>query len=130
MEDLESKLKAADGSRFKVIVTDGVFSMDGSIANIKRICDLAEQYEALVMVDECHGTGVLGLKGRGATEVHGCLSRIDFISSTLGKSLGGATGGFITGRKEIIDWLRQRARTYLFSNSLPTHSVAAAQVAL
>lgn len=130
MKDLEAKLEEAKSARFKIIVTDGVFSMDGYVAHINKMCELAEKYEALVMVDECHGTGVLGKLGRGATEVEGALKKIDFISSTLGKALGGATGGFITGRAEIIEWLRQKARTYLFSNSLPTHSVAAANVAL
>ena len=132
MADLEVKLKEAEekNSRFKIIVTDGVFSMDGTVAKLGRICELAEQYGALVFVDECHGTGVLGARGRGAVEVENVLDKVDFISSTLGKALGGATGGFITGKGEIVEWLRQKARTYLFSNSLPTHSVAAANTAL
>lgn len=132
MVDLEVKLKEAEekNSRFKIIVTDGVFSMDGTVAKLGRICELAEQYGAMVFVDECHGTGVLGARGRGAVEVENVLDKIDFISSTLGKALGGATGGFITGKGEIVEWLRQKARTYLFSNSLPTHSVAAANTAL
>lgn len=132
MADLEVKLKEAEekNSRFKIIVTDGVFSMDGTVAKLGRICELAEQYGAMVFVDECHGTGVLGARGRGAVEVENVLDKIDFISSTLGKALGGATGGFITGKGEIVEWLRQKARTYLFSNSLPTHSVAAANTAL
>lgn len=132
MADLEVKLKEAEekNSRFKIIVTDGVFSMDGTVAKLGRICELAEQYGAMVFVDECHGTGVLGARGRGAVEVENVLDKVDFISSTLGKALGGATGGFITGKGEIVEWLRQKARTYLFSNSLPTHSVAAANTAL
>ena len=120
MADLEAQLQAAThaGHRFKVIVTDGVFSMDGYVAQIDRICDLAEQYDALVMVDECHATGFIGSTGRGSIELRNALGRVDIITGTLGKALGGAMGGFTTGRKEIIEMLRQRSRPYLFSNSL------------
>ncbi len=125
MEDLEERLKDSQHSRFRIIVTDGVFSMDGKIAKINQITDLAEKYNAIVMVDECHGTGVLGAKGRGSVEVEKSLHKVELISSTLGKALGGANGGFITGKKEIVSILRQKGRPYLFSNSLPTHCVAA-----
>lgn len=120
MADLEEQLKAASakGARFKIIVTDGVFSMDGVVANMKGICDLADKYDALVMVDECHATGVLGKTGRGSLEHCGVMDRVDIITGTLGKALGGAMGGYTTGRKEIIELLRQRSRPYLFSNSL------------
>ena len=121
MADLEEQLKAADaaGARFKIIVTDGVFSMDGIIAPLDRICDLAEKYQAMVMVDECHAAGFMGARGRGATEYCNALGRVDIITGTLGKALGGAIGGYTTGRKEIIELLRQRSRPYLFSNTLP-----------
>lgn len=118
MEDLEAKLKEASGYRTKLIVTDGVFSMDGIIANLKAICDLADKYNALVMVDDCHATGLLGKKGKGSIEHCGVLGRVDIITGTLGKALGGASGGYTSGRKEIINWLRQRSRPYLFSNTL------------
>jgi len=120
MADLEAQLKAADaaGARTKLIVTDGVFSMDGYVAQMDRICDLADQYDALVMVDECHATGFIGATGRGSIELRGVLGRVDLITGTLGKALGGAMGGFTTGRKELIEMLRQRSRPYLFSNSL------------
>lgn len=120
MADLEAQLKdaTAKGARFKIIVTDGVFSMDGVVANMKGICDLADKYDALVMVDECHATGVLGKTGRGSLEHCGVMDRVDIITGTLGKALGGAMGGYTTGRKEIIELLRQRSRPYLFSNSL------------
>jgi glycine C-acetyltransferase len=120
IEDLELKLKEADqfNPRFKVIVTDGVFSMDGTIANLKSICDLADQYQALVVIDDCHATGFLGKSGRGTHEYCDVMGRIDIITGTLGKALGGASGGYIASSKPIIDWLRQRARPYLFSNTL------------
>jgi glycine C-acetyltransferase len=120
MADLEVQLKTAraDGARHIVIVTDGVFSMDGIIADLKGICDLAEKYDALVMVDECHAAGFIGRTGRGAAEHCGVMGRVDIITGTLGKALGGAMGGYTTGRREIIDMLRQRSRPYLFSNSL------------
>lgn len=126
MEDLEAKLKEASGtSRFKIIVTDGVFSMDGYVAQIDKICDLAEKYDALVMVDECHSTGFIGKTGRGTHELHNAMGRVDIITGTLGKALGGAMGGFTTGKKEIIEMLRQRSRPYLFSNSLAPAIVGA-----
>jgi glycine C-acetyltransferase len=127
MTDLEAQLQAANaaGHRFKVIVTDGVFSMDGYVAQIDRICDLAEQYDALVMVDECHATGFIGKTGRGSIELRNALGRVDIITGTLGKAMGGAMGGFTTGRSEIIEMLRQRSRPYLFSNSLAPSIVGA-----
>jgi glycine C-acetyltransferase len=127
MADLEAQLQAANnaGSRFKIIVTDGVFSMDGFVAEIGKICDLADAYDALVMVDECHSTGVIGKTGRGSIELRGALGRVDIITGTLGKAMGGAMGGFTTGRKEIIEILRQRSRPYLFSNSLAPSIVGA-----
>jgi len=120
MEDLEKQLQAADenGARFKLIVTDGVFSMDGLVAPLDEICDLADKYDALVMVDECHATGFMGANGIGAVEEKGVLNRVDIVTGTLGKALGGAMGGYTTGKKEIIEMLRQRSRPYLFSNSL------------
>nr|WP_113673606.1 glycine C-acetyltransferase [Vallitalea guaymasensis] len=120
MEDLEEKLVEADknGARLKLIATDGVFSMDGIIANLKGICDLADKYNAMVMVDDSHATGFIGKKGRGTHEYRDVIGRVDIITSTLGKALGGASGGFTSGRKEIIDLLRQRSRPYLFSNTL------------
>jgi glycine C-acetyltransferase len=125
MADLEEQLKAAQGARHKIIVTDGVFSMDGYVAQLDKICDLADQYDAMVMVDECHATGFIGATGRGTHELNGVMGRIDIITGTLGKALGGAMGGFTTGRKEIIDMLRQRSRPYLFSNSLAPSIVGA-----
>ncbi|WP_306640918.1 glycine C-acetyltransferase [Sanyastnella coralliicola] len=125
MEDLEKQLQAAEGARFKIIVTDGVFSMDGYVAQLDKICDLADKYDALVMVDECHATGFIGKTGRGSVELRGVLGRVDIITGTLGKALGGAMGGFTTGRKEIIEMLRQRSRPYLFSNSLAPSIVGA-----
>ena len=127
MADLESQLIAANeaGARFKIIVTDGVFSMDGYVAEISKICDLADKYEALVMVDECHATGFIGKTGRGSIELHDAMGRVDIITGTLGKAMGGAMGGFTTGRKEIIELLRQRSRPYLFSNSLAPNIVGA-----
>lgn len=118
MADLEQKLKDAAGCRYKLIVTDGVFSMDGIIAQVDKICDLAEKYDAMVMVDDSHATGFVGKTGRGSAEHCNALGRVDIISTTFGKALGGASGGCISGRKEIVDMLRQRSRPYLFSNSL------------
>jgi glycine C-acetyltransferase len=125
MADLEEQLKAASNARFKIIVTDGVFSMDGYVAQLDKICDLADKYDALVMVDECHATGFIGKTGRGTIELKNVLGRVDIITGTLGKALGGAMGGFTSGRKEIIDLLRQRSRPYLFSNSLAPSIVGA-----
>lgn len=118
MDDLENKLKEAANCRHRIIVTDGAFSMDGTIAQLDKICQLAEQYEALVMIDESHCSGFIGKTGRGTHEHHGVMDKIDIITGTLGKALGGASGGFTSGRKEIIDMLRQRSRPYLFSNTL------------
>ena len=118
MNDLETQLKAADGCASKLIVTDGVFSMDGTIANLSDICDLADRYGALTMIDDCHATGFLGATGRGTHEYRDVVGRVDIITGTLGKALGGASGGFTSGRKEIVGWLRQRSRPYLFSNSV------------
>lgn len=132
MEDLEAQLQAADaaGVRTKLIVTDGVFSMDGYVAQLDKICDLADQYDALVMVDECHATGFIGATGRGSIELRGVLGRVDLITGTLGKALGGAMGGFTTGKKEVIEMLRQRSRPYLFSNSLAPAIVGASLAVL
>jgi glycine C-acetyltransferase len=118
MSDLEAQLKAAAGARFKLIATDGVFSMDGYIANLPAICELADKYGALVMVDDSHAVGFMGPRGRGTHELHGVSERIDILTGTLGKALGGASGGYTSGRKEIIELLRQRSRPYLFSNTL------------
>jgi glycine C-acetyltransferase len=118
MADLEEQLKLAQAQRFRIVVTDGVFSMDGDIAKLNEICDLAEKYDALVMVDDSHSAGFIGKTGRGTHEYHNCMDRVDIITGTLGKALGGAMGGYTTGKKEIIDMLRQRSRPYLFSNSL------------
>lgn len=126
MSDLEERLKQAKSNRFKMIVTDGVFSMDGDIANLPGICDLAEKYDALVMVDDSHASGFVGKTGKGTPEYHNVMDRVDLISGTLGKALGGAMGGYITGHQEIIDMLRQRSRPYLFSNSLSPVIVGAA----
>ena len=127
MEDLEKQLVEANknGARFKIIVTDGVFSMDGLVAPLDKICDLADQYDALVMIDECHATGFIGDTGRGTLEEKGVMDRIDIITGTLGKAMGGAMGGYTTGKKEIIEILRQRSRPYLFSNSLAPAIVGA-----
>ena len=125
MDDLERCLKEAQAQRFRIIATDGVFSMDGNVAPMDKICDLAEKYDALVMVDESHSAGVVGLTGRGVAEQFGAYGRIDIFTGTLGKAFGGAMGGFTTGRKEIIDLLRQRSRPYLFSNSLAPAIVGA-----
>ncbi len=125
MEDLEQQLKEAQDQRFRIIVTDGVFSMDGNVAPVDRICELAEKYDAMVMVDECHSAGVVGETGRGVTELFNIRGKVDIITGTLGKAFGGAIGGFTTGRKEIIEMLRQRSRPYLFSNSIPPAVVGA-----
>ena len=119
MSELEKCLQEAQTQRFRIIVTDGVFSMDGNVAPMDKICDLAEKYDALVMVDECHSAGVVGKTGRGVSELFDVYGRIDIYTGTLGKAFGGAIGGFTTGRKEIVDMLRQRSRPYLFSNSIP-----------
>jgi glycine C-acetyltransferase len=126
MEALENCLQDAAGVKTRMIATDGVFSMDGDYAKLEEICDLADKYETLVMVDDSHATGFVGPTGRGTAEMHGVQDRVDIITSTLGKALGGASGGFTTGRKHIIDLLRQRSRPYLFSNSLPPPLVSAA----
>ncbi|MEN8230462.1 MAG: glycine C-acetyltransferase [Bacteroidota bacterium] len=125
MEDLEQQLIQAREQRFRIIVTDGVFSMDGNVAPVDQICELAEKYDALVMVDECHSAGVVGETGRGVTELFNIRGKVDIITGTLGKAFGGAIGGFTTGKKEIIEILRQRSRPYLFSNSLPPAVVGA-----
>lgn len=126
MNDLESKLKEAQSTRHRIIVTDGVFSMDGDIALLDKICDLAEKYDAIVMVDDSHSTGFMGKTGRGTHEYRNVMGRVDIITSTLGKALGGSLGGFTSGRKEIIEMLRQRSRPYLFSNSLAPSIIGAA----
>ncbi len=130
MAELERGLKEAEGSRLRLIVTDGVFSMDGSLAPLPEICDLAERYDAIVMVDDSHATGILGPGGRGTPEHFGVMDRVDIITSTLGKTLGGASGGFTCARAEVVDLLRQRSRPYLFSNALPPMIVKAALKAL
>jgi len=129
MEDLELQLQAAADSRNRIIVTDGAFSMDGTIAQLDKICDLADRYEALVMIDESHCSGFLGKTGRGTHELCGVMDRVDIITGTLGKALGGASGGFTAGKKEIVDMLRQRSRPYLFSNTLAP-AIAGASVAV
>ena len=130
MAELESKLQAAQGSRLRLIATDGVFSMDGDLADLPTICALAGRYDAVVLVDDSHATGILGPGGRGTAEQLGVLDRVDVITSTLGKTLGGATGGFTAAGREVVDFLRQRSRPYLFSNSLPPPVVSAALKAL
>jgi glycine C-acetyltransferase len=129
MIDLEQKLKQAQDQRYRIIVTDGVFSMDGTIAQLDKICDLADKYDALVMSDECHSTGFMGPTGRGVHEHHKVMGRVDIITGTLGKALGGASGGFTSGHQEIIDILRQRSRPYLFSNTLAP-SITAGSIAV
>jgi glycine C-acetyltransferase len=119
MAELESCLKQAQSARIRLIATDGVFSMDGTLANLRGICDLADRYDALVMVDDSHATGFMGATGRGTPEHCGVSSRVDIVTSTLGKALGGGSGGFISSHSEVISWLRQRSRPYLFSNSIP-----------
>jgi glycine C-acetyltransferase len=129
MHDLETKLKEADGCRVKLIATDGVFSMDGIVANLKAICDLSDKYNALVMVDDSHAVGFMGKHGRGTHEYHHVIDRIDIMTGTLGKALGGASGGYTSSRKEIVGWLRQRSRPYLFSNTLaPTIAATSIKV--
>ena len=130
ISDLAVKLKEAQGDRFRLIATDGSFSMDGIVADLKGICDLADRYDALVMVDDSHSTGFIGKTGRGTPEYHGVMERVDIITSTFGKALGGASGGFTTGRREIVDILRQRSRPYLFSNTLAPGVAAAVFKAL
>ncbi len=125
MADLEAKLKEAKDARYRVVATDGAFSMDGTVAQLDKICDLADKYDALTMVDDAHCTGVIGKTGRGSTEYCGVLGKVDIVTGTLGKALGGASGGFTTGRKEIIDILRQRSRPYLFSNTVSSVVVKA-----
>jgi glycine C-acetyltransferase len=129
MADLEAQLQAARGANVRLIVTDGVFSMDGTIANLQGICDLAEKYDALTMIDDCHATGFLGDTGRGTHEYRGVMGRVDIITGTLGKALGGASGGYTAARKEIVGWLRQRSRPYLFSNSVAP-VIAASSIAV
>jgi glycine C-acetyltransferase len=129
MAELENCLQEARGARTRLIATDGVFSMDGFIARLREICDLADKYEALVMVDDSHATGFMGATGRGTPELCGVAARVDILSSTLGKALGGGSGGFVAARREIVEWLRQRSRPYLFSNSIPP-VVAAASLAV
>src|SRR5262249_18870033 len=130
MADLEAKLQQASGSRYRLISTDGVFSMDGIIADLKSICDLADKYDALVMVDDSHAVGFMGKTGRGTHEYHNVMGRVDILTGTLGKALGGASGGYTSGRSEIISMLRQRSRPYLFSNSVAPSIVAASMKAL
>ena len=130
LADLRAKLEAAKGCRFKLIFTDSVFSMDGDLARLPEICELADEYGALVGIDDCHATGHLGARGRGAAEELGVLDRMDLITGTLGKTLGGASGGFTAASAEVVDWLRNRSRPYLFSNSVPPSLVAAGMAAL
>jgi glycine C-acetyltransferase len=130
LADLEARLNEAAGARFRLIATDGVFSMDGVIANLPGICDLAERYDAVVMVDDSHAVGFMGRQGRGTPEHHGVMDRVDILTGTLGKALGGGSGGYTSGRREVIDLLRQRSRPYLFSNSLPPPIVGASLAAL
>ena len=129
MDDLQAQLEAAEGARVRLIVTDGVFSMDGTIANLPGICDLADEYGALTMIDDAHAAGFMGEHGRGTHEYRGVMGRIDIITGTLGKALGGASGGYTSGRREIVGWLRQRSRPYLFSNSVAP-MIAAASIAV
>ena len=132
MADLEAQLQAAEaaGARFKLITTDGVFSMDGTIARLDEICDLADKYNALVHFDDCHATGFVGAQGRGTHEYRNCMDRVDIITGTLGKALGGASGGYTSARREVVDLLRQRSRPYLFSNTVAPMVVAGAIKAL
>ena len=125
LNELEQALKDSQDARVRMIATDGVFSMDGSIARLKEICDLADRYGALVMVDDSHATGFIGARGRGSHELRGVIGRIDILTGTLGKALGGASGGYVAARKEIVGWLRQRSRPYLFSNSIAPPVAAA-----
>jgi glycine C-acetyltransferase len=130
MADLQDKLKSAGSARFRLIATDGVFSMDGYVAKLDEICDLADKYDAMVMIDDCHATGVIGPSGRGTPEYRGVMGRVDVITGTFGKALGGASGGFTSGRKEIIQMLRQRSRPYLFSNTLAPAIAAGSRKAI
>jgi glycine C-acetyltransferase len=130
MDELERRLRDAKGARYRLIATDGVFSMDGIVANLTAICDLAERYDALVMVDDSHAVGVLGPTGAGTPELFDVVDRVDILTGTLGKAMGGGSGGYVAGRSEIVEMLRQRSRPYLFSNSLPPPVVAASQRAL
>jgi glycine C-acetyltransferase len=130
MDDLEAQLRAAHGARRRLIATDGVFSMDGYTAPLREICDLADRYDAMVMVDDSHAVGVVGPRGRGTPELHGVVDRVDIVTGTLGKALGGASGGYTSGRREVIELLRQRSRPYLFSNSVAPAIVAASLVVL
>lgn len=130
MADLRAKLEDAKGARFRMVFTDSVFSMDGDLAKLPEICDLADKYEAIVAIDDCHATGHLGTTGRGGAEECGVLDRVDIITGTLGKTLGGASGGFTAAKAEVVDWLRNRSRPYLFSNSVPPSLVAAGMTAL
>ncbi len=130
MHDLEERLKESQSARIRIIATDGVFSMDGTIANLPGICDLAEEYDALVMVDDCHAVGFLGARGRGTHEHHDVMGRVDIMTGTLGKALGGATGGYTASRREVVELLRQRSRPYLFSNSVAPNIVAASLAAI
>jgi glycine C-acetyltransferase len=130
MGELETRLQEAADCRVKLIATDGVFSMDGVIANLQAVCDLANRYGAMVMVDDSHATGFLGEHGKGSHEFRGVMDRVDILTGTLGKALGGASGGYTSGRKEIVGWLRQRSRPYLFSNSIPPITAAATLRAL
>jgi glycine C-acetyltransferase len=130
MADLEAKLREAADARFRMIATDGVFSMDGIVANLRGICDLADEHDALVMVDDSHAVGFMGQRGRGTPEYHGVIDRVDLVTGTLGKALGGASGGYTTGRKEVIDILRQRSRPYLFSNTMAPPIVGASLKAI
>jgi glycine C-acetyltransferase len=129
MHELDNRLREASDAKVRLVVTDGVFSMDGTIADLGSICDLAEQHDALTMIDDCHATGFLGERGRGTHEYRNVMGRVDILTGTLGKALGGATGGYTSGRKEIIGWLRQRSRPYLFSNSVAP-MIAAASIAV
>ena len=130
MADLERQLQATAGARYRMIATDGVFSMDGMVADLEAICDLAERYDAMVMVDDSHAVGFMGESGRGTHELRGVMGRVDILTGTLGKALGGASGGYTSGRKEIVAWLRQRSRPYLFSNSVAPAVVAASLAVL
>jgi len=130
MKDLEAKLKESAGAKYRLIATDGVFSMDGDIAYLEQICDLAERHDALVLVDDSHATGFVGKTGRGTHEYRGVMGRVDLITTTFGKALGGAAGGCVAGRKELVEWLRQKARPYLFSNTIPPAIVGGTREAL
>jgi len=130
MDELEARLREAEGARYRLIATDGVFSMDGFVASLGEICDLAERYDALVMVDDSHAVGFVGPGGRGTPELHGVTDRVDIVTGTLGKAMGGASGGYVAGRREIVELLRQRSRPYLFSNSVAPHVIAATLRAL